>query len=266
VICLAVQVSSQLPPKPIGEWHYDRAEMYPNPWINPSACKTPAPSGLCDVNGMLTDEERNSMVEQPEMKASNKDCDAKMRISVTVAVMKKIGPQITDYRAAAKEFAEKFRLAWNLGNCSVILIASVNDNMCFLDEGSDVNDLLSAVVREDFDQKINNNCSIGDFVGGINTMLNEYRDALAVAAAQTPAPTPAPTPTLESEAPGGSSTIIIIVIIVVLVVVIGISVIIIIIFIRSKRSRGISTGKPLPSPHEGNPTEKENLKSTPVDV
>jgi len=246
--------------------------MYQNPWVNPSACKTQAPSGLCDINGMLNETERKSIAEQPELKASNADgclcnkgCGANMRISVTVTVMKKIGPQITDYKAAAKDFAEKFRPFWNLGNCSVILIASVGDNMSLADAGSDVINLVGVNETNRIDQDMYEKYFMkGLFVEGINETLNEYRLALAVVAAQTPAPTPAPT--LESEAPGGSSTIIIIVIIVVLVAVIGIIIIIIFIRFKQKDRREISTGKPLSNPHEGNPTEKENLKSPPVDV
>src|SRR6218665_2185639 len=55
VFCLALRVSSQPPPKPIGEWSPNRAESYPNPWVDSQGCKTQETSGLCDYNEILNE-------------------------------------------------------------------------------------------------------------------------------------------------------------------------------------------------------------------
>jgi len=62
VLCLAIQVSSQPPPKPIGEWSPFRAEAYPNPWVDSEKCKTQEMSGLCDYNGILTVEQSKHLL------------------------------------------------------------------------------------------------------------------------------------------------------------------------------------------------------------
>ena len=62
VLCMALQISSQPPPRPIGEWSPNRAEMYPNPWVDFQACKTEGTSGLCDYNEILNEAESKHLL------------------------------------------------------------------------------------------------------------------------------------------------------------------------------------------------------------
>jgi len=62
VLCLVLRVNSQPPPKPIGEWSPNRAEMYPNPWVDSQGCKTQETSGLCDYNEMLNGAESKHLL------------------------------------------------------------------------------------------------------------------------------------------------------------------------------------------------------------
>ena len=62
VLCLVLRVSSQPPAKPIGEWSPNRADAYPNPWVDSEKCKTLETSGLCDYNQMLTVEQSKHLL------------------------------------------------------------------------------------------------------------------------------------------------------------------------------------------------------------
>jgi hypothetical protein len=192
---MVAQANSQLPEKPIGEWTPDRYHMYPNPWVNASQCQTTETSGLCDYNKMLTDEQRLNFIEQPEMNRGIdkgnlcKNVDGEIRFMLTVAMMKQIGPGISDYRAAGKEFARKFRTDWNLPSCSVILVASNVDKTSFLDAGPDLTVLLTANITKKIDLDIYEEYFMkGLLADGINTTLFQYREVLEAVALLTTVP------------------------------------------------------------------------------